>query len=356
MLIEQIQATVRTTSATLPPKKGKISLGALPTSTSWVSVTISTKEGAFGFGFGDFPQGATFAKDLIEKELAPLLVGQSALSHEKHFAKVVRHFGPLWGGIVARCYSLIDISLWDLKAKAANVPLGVFLGGVRSGSAAMIVNPAPLGTTADAILSQSRASLDAGALGILVPVGSEEPQFDADQVQHLRDELGEGAWLAVDAGERFDLNTSLVFSHFLDDLQADWFANPVPKNDPQGLARLGQTTVVPLAVGSSFNQITEFREVLTNGHARVLRPNPYLLGGLTPLIKICQIAEVFPVSVVPDCPEAIGVHLGCGLASVSLVPVWGSGLPELDGKPVWQNRTLTPNNRPGLGISFENPL
>lgn len=354
MQIAKIEVSILSNQGIDPPKKGKVPLSAPLVPPQWVGVTIHTSGGGVGCAFGDFPQSVELARSCIERELAPLMQGQSIHENERHFLRVTRHFGPLWSGLVARCYSLVDIALWDLKAKSAQLTLSQYLGGVRSGISAMTVPATPLGSSAEAILSQARSSLDQGSLGILVPVGSEEPQFDADQVQHIRDELGANAWLAVDAGERFDLNTALVFSHFLDDVQADWFANPVPPNDPAGLARLAQSTVVPLAVGTNYHSIHSFREALQAGHARVLRPNPYLLGGLTPVIKICQVAELFPVSIVPDCPEPMGVHLGCGLPAVSLIPVWGTALPRLNGGPVWQKGKLTPNAQHGLGITFGN--
>ena len=64
--------------------------------------------------------------------MAPLVIGENPLDHERLAAKV---YWKLQGigrrGLVMQAYSAVDLALWDLRGKAASLPLYKLLGGAR---------------------------------------------------------------------------------------------------------------------------------------------------------------------------------------------------------------------------------
>ena len=307
-----------------------------------------------GLGFTSAPVAGASIATLIEKELTPLVVGEDANDNERHFARASARFRSAgWGGLAARAYAAIDIALWDLKAKAANLPLFRLLGGARQSASCFAGDLAALGTEPAQTSKSAKPLVENGLLGVSVEVGGGDMQLDADRVQQIRDGLGESAWLGISVDGRYDLGTALAMAHFYEeDVGIDWIDFPIPAEDRAGYQRLAERMEVPLALGSSFDDRDDFRRVLERGEVRVLRPDVLRLGGITPLLKVAALAEAFQVAVVPYRLPEIGMHLACGLPNVAMAE-WGTWLSSAFEDPVSPKKgKLIPSSRPGHGLDL----
>jgi L-talarate/galactarate dehydratase len=132
----------------------------------------------------------------------------------------------------------------------------------------------------------------------------------------------------------------------------DWIDTPLPPDDRVGYQRLAERMEVPLAAGSAFDDRDAFRRALEGGSIRVLRPDPFRLGGITPLLKVACLAEAYHVSVVPYRLPEVGVHLACALPNVPMAE-WGTSLSAAFVEPVVPREgKLVPTNRAGLGLDL----
>jgi L-alanine-DL-glutamate epimerase-like enolase superfamily enzyme len=346
---------VETIHLALPPARTRHSLTEpAPAPTAVVAVRLHTDTPHVGLGFTLAPAGARAVHALIDADLGPLVVGEDPAESERLFAKAQGRFRAAgWGGLVARAYAAIDIALWDLKAKAAGLPLFRLLGGSRPAAPCFAGDLAALGTDAQQTVAAARPLLDQGVLGVAADVGGGDVQLDADRVQQIRDGLGESAWLGIAVDGRYDLGTALAMAHFYEeDVGIDWIDTPLPPDDRVGHQRLAERMEVPLAVGSSFDDRDAFRRALEAGAARVLRPDPLRLGGITPLLKVATLAEAFHVSVVPYRLPEIGVHLACALSNAPMAE-WGSWLAGALAEPVVPRQgKLVAADRPGHGLEL----
>jgi len=346
---------VETIHLSLPPSRQRVSLTdpQKPSATSVIAVLLHTQEGQTGLGFTSSPVAGRSIANLIEAELGPLVMGENAIDNEKLFAKVQQRFRSIgWSGVVARAYAAIDIALWDLKAKAAGLPLYRLFGGARSEATCFVGDAATVGADAAHTLKVARPLLEQGVLGVAVDVGG-DMQLDADRVQQIRDGIGESAWLGISIDGRYELGSALGMAHFYEeDVGIDWIEFPIPVEDRIGYQRLAERMEVPLALGSSFNDRDDFRRVLERGEVRVLRPDPLRLGGITPLLKIAALAEAYHVSVVPYRLPEIGVHLACGLPNVPMAE-WGSWLAPAFAEAVSpKTGKLVPLAKSGHGLEL----
>ena len=187
---------------------------------------------------------------LAEDDLAPLVVGEDPLDHERLAAKVYWRLQTIGRrGLVQQAYSAFDVALWDLKGKAAGMPLYKLLGGARESTAVYGSDTAWLWMSVEEMLDASRPYLDQGMMGIKVKVGA-DPEADADRLTRLREALGDDVWLGVDANERYDYGTALAMGHFFEDeIGADWFEEPITCEDIEGHARLASKLEIPIAAG-----------------------------------------------------------------------------------------------------------
>src|SRR4051795_10117902 len=145
---------------------------------------VDTDAGLRGLGFAYALQGsgralyATAVDDLV-----PLLVGEDPLDHERLAAKVYwRLQGIGRRGLVPQAYSALDLALWDLKGRAAGLPLYKLLGGARESAPAYGSDAGWLWMSADEVAAAARAYLDQGMMGIKVKVGNADPEVDAERL------------------------------------------------------------------------------------------------------------------------------------------------------------------------------
>src|SRR5262245_10247315 len=96
-------------------------------------VTLDTDAGLSGLGFAYALQGGGRAlKVIADDDLAPAVLGEDPLDHERLFQKVYWRLQSIGRrGLVAQAYSAVDLALWDLKGKVAGLQLFKLLGGVR---------------------------------------------------------------------------------------------------------------------------------------------------------------------------------------------------------------------------------
>ena len=319
-------------------------------------VQLETDAGLRGLGFAWAIHGGGRAMQVIvEDDLTPLVIGEDPLDNERLGSKV---YWKLQGigrrGLVQQAYSAIDLALWDIKGKAADLPVNKLLGGARESAPMYGGNAGWTWMTPDEVIEASQSYLTQGFSGIKIHLEGADPEKDAGRIQRVRDALGEDHWLGVDAHQRYDFSTALAMGRFLDEeIGADWFEEPLSCEDVEGHARLAERLEVPLALGESLYHSDEFARYLERDALAVLQPDITRLGGITPFLRVAALAEQHHRPIAPHLMPEIAVHLACGLPTVTLVeympwffPLWTEPPRVIAGK-------LVPSQGPGWGLELK---
>jgi L-alanine-DL-glutamate epimerase-like enolase superfamily enzyme len=315
-------------------------------------VDLETDAGLSGLGFAYALQSSGRALLAVaEDDLAPIVIGEDPLDHERLAARAYWRLQTVGRrGLVAQAYSAVDLALWDLKGKAANLPLYKLLGGARDSAPAYASDSGWLWMGPEEILDASRPYLEQGLLGIKVKVGA-DPEADAERLSQIREGLGDDAWLAVDANERYDYATALAMGHYFEEeIGADWFEEPTWCEDVAGYARLKSRLEMPIAGGEMLFGRDEFAAYLKEGALDVVQPDVTRLGGLTAWLKVASLAETHHRPLSPHLLPEVGVHLCCGLPGVVNVEYMPWLWPLWQQPPKLEKGRLLPPAQSGLGL------
>jgi L-alanine-DL-glutamate epimerase-like enolase superfamily enzyme len=316
-------------------------------------VHVDTDSGHRGLGFAYALGGGGRAfKCIAEDDLAPALLGEDPLDHERLSAKI---YGRLQGigrlGLVAQAYSAVDLALWDLKGKVAGVPLYKLLGGARESAPVYAADCGWLWMSPEEIIEASRPYIEQGLMGVKIKVGSADPEVDAERVSRIREALGDDVWLAVDANQRYDYGTALSMGHFFEEeIGADWFEEPISCADVEGHERLAHKLEIPLAAGETLFDQAEFRAYLERDILDIVQPDVTRVGGLTSWLKIAVLADAHHRPLSPHLMPEVAVHLACGLPYVRAVEYMPWFFPAFVEPPALVEGRIVPPKSPGLGL------
>jgi L-alanine-DL-glutamate epimerase-like enolase superfamily enzyme len=251
-------------------------------------VRLETEAGVTGIGIG----GASPGEIAILDVLAAQLVGIDA---DLIGAFWTRFNDPkMYGRKGHEHYALssIDLALWDLKAKLAGMPLHRLLGGVTD-RAPYYIAGGYYGT--DKSLSDLQREMESyvslGARAVKMKVGGVSMAEDIVRVRAVRQALGEGVALMLDANGAYHAHEAIQFGERAAEFEIFWFEEPVGPDDYEGYSRIGKLLSIPLAAGEQEYGLTGFRDLLATDGVAFLQPDARWTGGVSEFMRISTLAE-----------------------------------------------------------------
>ena len=166
------------------------------THVDYALVKITTDEGITGIGLG---HGGAIERAIIA-HLAPLLIGEDPICVERLWHKM--WVPKLTGrrGLTTRAISAIDIGLWDIRGKAANMPLYKLLGGYRDRVPTYVAGGYyEEGKGLKELAQEMEQNVAMGARAVKMKIGGVPIAEDAERVRVCRDAIGPDVKLLVDA-------------------------------------------------------------------------------------------------------------------------------------------------------------
>ena len=275
-------------------------------------VEVESDDGVVGFGeaFGlPHPMSATA---IVNGVIAPVLVGQEIGEPAEMTDALYRHFVALGStrGAAMEALSGVDIALWDLKARAAGVPLSTLLGGA----------PGPVPTYASPVGFQddparsAQAALDflkQGFRAIKLKIGR-GAEIDALHVGAVRDAVGPAVTLYVDVNCAYDVPTAIAVAEALEPFDLGWYEEPIAPEDVEGLAKVRRHAPMPVAAGENEFTLPAYRRLLDAGAVDFLQPNITRAGGVSGMLAIGRMCAEAGILL---APHGVG---GCAAIGAAL--------------------------------------
>ncbi|GJD64732.1 mandelate racemase/muconate lactonizing enzyme family protein [Methylobacterium frigidaeris] len=319
------------------------------------TVVLRDADGAEGIGY-TYTCGRNGAAidAILRRDIPEQIVGQEADRIEHLWQRIWwgQHYGGR-GGAAVLAQSALDMALWDLKAKRLGQPLWTLLGG-HDARVPCYAGGIDLQLPLDQLLRQTDDNLRKGFRAIKMKVGRTRLSEDVERVRAMREHLGDGFPLMVDANMRWSADEAIRAARALQPFEPFWLEEPVIPDDVAGQARVVREGGLPIAAGENLRTLWDFKQLIAAGGVTFPEPDVTNCGGVTPFMKIAHLAEAFNLPVTSHGAHDVTVHLLAACPNRSYLEAHGFGLDAYIAEPLAiEDGFAVAPDRPGHGIAFD---
>jgi galactonate dehydratase len=322
-------------------------------------VLIETERGLLGLGEGGEPTSMD--------ECASMLIGLDPFRIDQHWQRMLRGYFYPAGREKIHSLGALDMALWDLKAKALDVPLWQLLGGKSREHIELYSTAFPRGRNGT-LEDAARACMDAGFR--VYRHATDNPRerlvdrFKLVRQMHeeciaLHEITGDGGW-AIDFHTELDPPDAINLATLLEPLHPYFCEDLIRSEGVDSYVTMRERTRVPIAVGEQFGYKWDINTLIERqliDYTRCTLPN---VGGISEFMKIIALAETHYVGMIPHftgpISEAALVHCLAATSVPVLMEMLGDGTrtwPHLPKAYDFKDGKLWPNDRPGLGVELD---
>lgn len=326
-------------------------------------VKVTTNQGLIGWGEAHAPVAPTVHAEIIKELFAPILIGEDA-----------RNIGPLWDkmyssqrlrgyatGFYTESIAAVDIALWDILGKFAEVPVYQLLGGKYRDSVQTYSGVSSV-EAAEELMQQGFAALKMGF--------NKSSSNNFDYVKKISEVIGSRGQLMIDSLGAFKLHEAIQVGRRFDELgNIGWFEDALMPEDTMSYPILNEALDTAICVGETYSNRFQFRDLFMKRGADVINPDICRSAGITETKRIAEMAETFGVLWSPHVssgfPPYVAASLHLAVATPNSVIIEGGGIhnaTDIRGskgnvllkQPIEYHpgRAVVPEGH-GLGIEFD---
>ncbi|MDQ8758103.1 D-galactonate dehydratase family protein [Sphingosinicella sp. LHD-64] len=363
---------------------------------NFVTLKIETKDGLTGLGDATLNGRELAVASYLTDHVIPCLIGRDAHRIEDIWQYLYR--GAYWrrGPVTMSAIAAVDMALWDIKGKAAGLPLYQLLGGA-SREGCMVYGHAN-GTTIEETIDNAlhykeqgyRAiRLQSGVPGLASTYGVSRDRYfyepaDADLptetlwstekylrsvpplFEAARAALGWDVHLLHDVHHRLTPIEAGRLGRDLEPYRPFWMEDATPAENQANFRLIRQHTTTPLAVGEVFNSVWDCKQLIEEQLIDYIRATVVHAGGITHLRRIASFADLHNVRT--------GCHGATDLSPVSMAAAlhFGLSIPNFGIQEYMRHTGKTdavfphaysfadglmhPGEAPGLGVELDEAL
>ena len=297
---------------------------------NFVTLKVETDQGLAGLGDASLNGRELAVASYLNDHVIPCLIGRDAHRIEDLWQYLYR--GAYWrrGPVTMSAIAAVDTALWDLKAKAAGMPLYQLLGGASRERVLVYghANGRDIEHTVDEVLRHKEAGFQAiraqsgvpglekvygvakvandGAASTYEPADASLPS-EHDWATHkylahtpklfdaVRAAVGPDIHLLHDVHHRLTPIEAARLGKDLEPYRLFWMEDATPAENQDAFRLIRQHTTTPLAVGEIFNSIWDCKGLIENQLIDFIRSTVTHAGGITHLRRIADLAALYQV-------------------------------------------------------------
>ncbi|MFC1935489.1 mandelate racemase/muconate lactonizing enzyme family protein [Chloroflexota bacterium] len=308
------------------------------------------------------------ARVLVTEGLKPLLVGEDPLDTERLWSKMFTlTYKRGWAQsgwnrqLILGAIGGVDIALWDIKGKAANMPVYKLLGGYRNRVPCYVTGGYyQEGKTNSDLVRECESYVDMGYNAIKLKVGGLSVEEDVARVRTVREALGPDIDIMLDVNEAYDVPTAIRAARAFEPLGIRWLEEPVHWYDRvEGLRQVAEATSIPIASGEQTLNRWEARDLVLRGGIKLMQFDCTRAAGVTEWLKVAGMCAAQNVRMAPHHDPQIHGHLVAAVPNGEILETF----PDSARDPIWAELfSVRPDikggelellDRPGWGLELD---
>lgn len=369
---------------------------------NFVTLRLTTDEGHVGIGDATLNGRELAVVSYLKDHVAPLLIGKDAGRIEDTWQFLYRSAYWRRGPVTMAAIASVDMALWDIKGKAAGMPVYQLLGGAsRRG---LMAYGHASGKDLPEIFDSIRAHLEKGYRSIRVQTGvpglqaiygiasnaaastsgirydhepavrgalpQEEDWDTRAYLRHLpgvfeavRNEFGPELPLLHDGHHRMTPIQAAKLGKSLEPYDLFWLEDCTPAENQEALRLVRQHTTTPLAIGEIFNTVWDFKDLIKEQLIDYVRGAVTHMGGISPLKKTLEYAAQYQIKSGMHGPTdispvgmAAAMHLGLSIHNFGIQEYMQHSAQTdsvFQQSFSWADGYLHPGDEPGLGVTLD---
>lgn len=277
----------------------------------WCVVRITTDEGVTGYGEASTTE--PFLAASVVRSLAQWLVGEDASRIQDLWQRMYRrHHNVRGGNLWLAAMSGIEHALWDIKGKAAGLPVFEMLGGAIRARVLVYVNhmffPSAAGEDAPAhYAARAAEAVERGYRAVkIAPFGTVRDTISPGELRHVcavvravRETVGPDVEIGIDTHSRFGVGAAITVGRALEEFTPYFLEELVPPENVAAMRKVREAISAPMATGERVYTKWGFRELLEAQAVEIIQMDTGHCGGILEARLIAAMAETYYVTVAP---------------------------------------------------------
>ncbi|MBO0825408.1 MAG: D-galactonate dehydratase family protein [Actinobacteria bacterium] len=372
-------------------------------SRNFVTLKITTDESITGLGDATLNGRELAVAEYLRSHVVPLLLDADPARIEDTWQFLYRSAYWRRGPVTMAAIAAVDMAMWDIKGKVANLPLYQLLGGACR--TALRAYGHASGTTVPELFDSIREHMAEGFTAIRVqtaipglgavygvaassgPAQSAGERYDYDPAQRgaqptleewdtsaylrhvpavfeaVRSEFGPELPLLHDVHHRMTPIQAARLAKSLEPYDLFWLEDCTPAENQDALRLVRQHTTTPLAIGEVFNTIWDFQALIRDQLIDYVRASATHFGGVSALKKLADYAAQYQIKSGFHGPTDISpvgmaaqLHVGLAIHNFGIqeyMPPATATDTVFHYAFTFAAGSLHPGDAPGLGVELD---